>query len=244
MALNDIAEALDEEWRRRSRRDNPIGRWAERNQLLGNDLDELETRLANFRGDDGRAVLRALVELAQSGDYDAALVVTLSIITSLARRLRRRRRGTRIVDYDAFVGAVWVAVTGPYSTRMHHLREEIVRRAWQIVWRGTTPPQETCTRYDLEDLIGWGRARQRRPRIDESPETVAVTKVAITAAFDRLQRAGQLGDEARMLLEQIAADTPIPIGETRQARAAYRQRRLRTVTPLRTNSTLLTALTA
>ena len=38
------------------------------------------------------------------------------------------------------------------------------------------PAPQICTRYDLEQLIGWGRARQRRPRIDEQPEAIAVTK--------------------------------------------------------------------
>jgi hypothetical protein len=244
MTFHDIAEALDQEWRRRSRRQNPIDRWAEHDPVLGADLAEVETRLADYRSDDGRAVLRGLVELAQNGDDDAAMLVTSSIITSLARRLSRKRRFHRVVDYDAFVGALWLAVTGPYSTRMHHLREEIVKRAWQNVWRESTPPQETGTRYDLEQLIGWGRARQRRLRMNEHPEAIAVTRATLTAAFDKLQRDDQLNQDGRLILEQIATDTATSAGDTPHARAAYRQRRLRTVTPLRTNPTLLTALTA
>lgn len=255
MSLTTVTTTLDATWTRRLRQHNPQQRWARRHPALGGDLAALRQQLADWASPRGRARLAELVDLARSGDHDAAVLATLTILPTFVERERRcvsRRQPanhSHIHDYDTLAGAVWEALLTSRSYKPAHLREDITRQAWLIARRRTLAPGNEITdnhacHHDRTDTVHGQRGTNSTNHPGDVCD-IAISNVTITALLDRLSVAGRLSQRGRRVLQSIAAGGDGRPNQTPpQPGRADAQYRLRLLNALRLEPTLADGLAA
>ena len=250
MSLAAVNTALEAAWTRTTRR-RPQTRWARHHPALDLDMDELRHQLDDWRSPEGRMRFAELVDLARRGDHDAATLITLSVLPSIERYERRQARQARDGGprgFDTLAGAVWEALITSRSYKPAHLREDIVRQAWLISRRRTFGPANEFPAGDLSenrsDHLLYKQRQQYRLASVASHEAAVTSNVTLTASLDHLVAAGRLSGHGRAILESIAAGRSGGSYAREGHGRAFAQTRLRIVTPLRSDTQLVQALTA
>jgi len=248
-------QQLEQDWRRRLRRNPPWARWAKHDHRLDVDEAQLRHTLAQ-RNPDARDTFRSLVRLAVAGDRAAATLLELVMLPKMVGV--ERRRGTTVNaeryagGYSSLAGTLWEAIVTTRNIEQRWLREDIERRAWRLLYKGHTPSRER-DRVELDadsrgtvDAIRGGTRTHRLVELARSgvnDDTALIdSRITWTQALERMTKTNELSPAGRQILERIMNGQQQPIRRNEPGGQAAKKQRERTFARLRSSQILLDSL--